>query len=221
MVSPLRSILRAWRNARFPGSRQYWQDRYMRGGDSGDGSSGALAEFKADVMNAFVRQRSIRSVIEFGCGDGKQLALAEYPSYVGLDVSQRALLRCISLFAADRTKSFFLYDPACWVDHQRRFAADCAISLDVIYHLVEDRIYDRYLDHLFGAARHYVVIYSSDRADESLRLRSVKHVRHRNLTRDVLARYGNFSLIEEMRNRYPERSFASFFVYARNSPTAT
>ena len=46
-----------------------------------------LAAFKAEVPNDFVRARGIDSVIEFGCGDGAQLALAEYPAYVGIDVS--------------------------------------------------------------------------------------------------------------------------------------
>src|SRR5690606_4241845 len=75
-------------------SADYWEQRYARGGNSGAGSYGKLAEFKAEVLNAFVRERQIRSVIDFGCGDGAQLALAEYPSYVGLDVSPTALHIC-------------------------------------------------------------------------------------------------------------------------------
>lgn len=39
------------------------------------------------MPNDFVRARGIDSVIEFGCGDGAQLALAEYPAYGGIDVS--------------------------------------------------------------------------------------------------------------------------------------
>ena len=44
---------------------------------------GELAKFKARVMNDFVRENGIRSVIELGCGDGMQLALADYPRYLG------------------------------------------------------------------------------------------------------------------------------------------
>jgi hypothetical protein len=33
-----------------------------------------------------VAERRIRSVIEFGCGDGNQLGLMRYPSYLGLDI---------------------------------------------------------------------------------------------------------------------------------------
>ena len=53
------------------------------GGDSGTGSHAQLAAFKAEVLNAFVAQLGIRSAIEFGCGDGSQLALASRISYVG------------------------------------------------------------------------------------------------------------------------------------------
>src|SRR3989339_1402077 len=76
------------RAAKSPGTISFWEARYRSGGDSGLGSFGRLAQFKADVLNDFVRQAGIASIIEFGCGDGNQLRLAAYPSYVGLDVSR-------------------------------------------------------------------------------------------------------------------------------------
>ncbi len=56
----------------FPGSQDYWVKRYAKGGNSGPGSYSELAKFKASVLNAFVREHGIQSVIEFGCGDGNQ-----------------------------------------------------------------------------------------------------------------------------------------------------
>ena len=35
----------------FPGSEKYWEKRYIAGGNSGAGSYGKLAEFKAEVLN--------------------------------------------------------------------------------------------------------------------------------------------------------------------------
>src|SRR5579859_8234848 len=64
------------RQLQFRGSSTYWEERYRAGGNSGAGSYGRLAEFKAEVLNGFVHSRGIRSVVEFGCGDGAQLALA-------------------------------------------------------------------------------------------------------------------------------------------------
>ena len=74
---------------RFPGSQAYWEQHYRSGGDSGPGSRGVLAQYKAEFVNAFVERHDIESVAELGCGDGSQLALARYPAYVGLDVRRR------------------------------------------------------------------------------------------------------------------------------------
>src|SRR3989442_2092260 len=92
----------------FPGSQDYWIKRYAAGGNSGAGSCNALAKYKAEILNAFVRQRNIESVIEYGCGDGSQLLLAEYRNYIGFDVSDTAISLCKSKFANDRSKRFRL-----------------------------------------------------------------------------------------------------------------
>src|SRR2546425_12460379 len=89
----LAAAARGVRRVAFPGSGRYWEDRYRSGRSSGPGSEGALAAFKAGVLNDFVRSHALTSVLELGCGDGSQLAMAEYPRYVGLDVSVRALRR--------------------------------------------------------------------------------------------------------------------------------
>ena len=64
----------------FRGSALYWERHYARGGTSGPGSYDVVREGKADFLNDFVRTQGVRSVIEFGCGDGHQLSLCEYPT---------------------------------------------------------------------------------------------------------------------------------------------
>jgi hypothetical protein len=64
----------------FVTSAQYWEDWYASGGDSGSRSYNEPAEFKAAFLNAFVRENAARRVIEWGCGDGAQLARADYLS---------------------------------------------------------------------------------------------------------------------------------------------
>ena len=86
---------------------------------------------------------------EFGCGDGHQLLLAQYPRYIGLDISKTAIGLCKRKFSGDPTKSFFAYDGDCFVDRAGVFAADLAMSLDVVYHLVEDPTFESYMTHLF------------------------------------------------------------------------
>ena len=63
----------------FPGSESYWDQRYLSGGTSGAGSYGKFAEFKAEILNDFVRENGVMSIVEYGCGDGNQLKMATYP----------------------------------------------------------------------------------------------------------------------------------------------
>jgi SAM-dependent methyltransferase len=194
----------------FAGSAQYWESSYRKGWTSGDGSYGDLGRAKAEFLNAFVRERAVGSVTEFGCGDGHQLSLAEYPRYVGLDVSRTAIGLCKSRFAADTTKSFFRYDGECFVDRAGLFAADLAISLDVVYHLIEDSVFETYMEHLFGAGRRYVVVYSTDTVMRG----TAPHVKHRQFSSWVAANRPQWHLTQTT----PGPSVAHFFVYELPEP---
>ena len=201
----------------FPGSSKYWETRYVFGGSSGYGSFGRLAEFKAGIINSFVSECRVESVIEFGCGDGNQLKLANYPVYVGLDVSEKAVVLCKEKFYNDTSKKFFLYAPHLFDVTAKEYKADLALSLDVVYHLVEDEIYVNYLKHLFGSAEKYVIIYSSN-WDESGGFYE-RHVRHRNITKNIAEWFPTWTLNKIIKNKYPpgqdsgETSFSDFFIY--------
>jgi SAM-dependent methyltransferase len=197
----------AWLLARLKDSKSYWESRYRLGLTSGSGSTGALAEFKARVLNDLVREQHVGSVIEFGCGDGTQLALAAYPRYLGLDVSPAAVELCRKRFAGDATKAFHLLDDPTAAPPE----ADLALSLDVIYHLLEDAVYYRHLDDVFTASRRWVVIYSSNADDQA----PARHVRHRRFTDDVRERHPAFVLVRRIENPYPDESFAEFYVFER------
>lgn len=197
----------------FAGSAAYWERRYSTGGDSGVGSYGHFADFKADVLNEFVADHHVQTVIEFGCGDGNQLAIARYPSYIGFDVSSTAVSSCKELFKSDARKSFRL------IGEYAGDKADLALSLDVIYHLVEDSVFHDYMRMLFGASDRYVIIYSSDSEDN--RGYEDTHVRHRKFTRWIAENLEAWKLIKHLPNRYPYRgdyrtgSFAEFFIYEK------
>ena len=158
--APLLRLVTYPRRSHFPGSSLYWDLRYSRGGTSGAGSFGDYAVFKADVVNRFVTEHQISSVTEFGCGDGNQLSLMKYPSYLGLDISPTAINLCRQRFANDPTKRFMLYEPM--KTSPSTLLADATASLDVIYHLVEDVVFEKYLSDLFAAAGRYVIIFSSN-----------------------------------------------------------
>ena len=204
--------------APFERSDLYWDRRYRGGGNSGKGSYDHFATFKAEVLNDFVRERGVTSVIEFGCGDGNQLTLAEYPSYLGHDVSEKAVELCRERFAGHDTKSF-VSDAG--YDGQ---TADLALSLDVIYHLVEDAVFEAYMARLFDAAGRFVVIYSSN-TDDNPDPRP-DHVRDRRFTDWVTARRPGWKLARHLPNRYPHDpaegtgSRADFFFFERDPAAA-
>ncbi|HVP77515.1 MAG TPA: class I SAM-dependent methyltransferase [Thermodesulfobacteriota bacterium] len=199
--------------ASVPGSTAYWESRYAAGGHSGVGSYGLFAEFKADVINGFVAAHHVQTVIEFGCGDGNQLLLAKYTRYVGFDVSSSAIARCQELFNSDENKLFRL------LSTYNGEKADLALSLDVIYHLLEDDVFEHHMRTLFEASDRYVIIYSSDSDDN----RDCKgtHVRHRKFTRWIQENFPNWKLVEHLPNKYPYRgdylkgSSAEFFIYEK------
>jgi hypothetical protein len=87
----------------FQNSKQYWQKRYASGGNSGGGSYGQLAKYKAKFIEGILTSYNIESVIEFGCGDGNQISLVEYPRYLGLDISKSAISRCRKNFHNKKT----------------------------------------------------------------------------------------------------------------------
>jgi SAM-dependent methyltransferase len=212
VISKLVQRVRTFLGARFEGSQQYWENRYQAGGNSGSGSYGRLAAFKAQVLNDFVEKNGIQTVVELGCGDGNQLRLAKYPSYLGLDVSHKAIELCQKIFKGDSSKTFAVYGHAAKVP-----AADMLISLDVIYHLVEDDVFLRYIDDLFRSSRKYVIIYSSNQSEKQ-----VYHERMRDFKTWVRQRAPEFSLIQEIKNPYPfdatdpdNTSQSDFFIYQR------
>lgn len=205
---------RRGRRREFVNSTDYWKRRYAEGRDSGVGSHGFLAEFKAQVLNEFVEHHGIASVIGFGCGDGNQLLLARYPTYSGYDVSPDAIARCKQLFADDGSKTFRLLEA---YDGER---ADLAISLDVIYHLVEDDVFEAHMEMLFDASDRFVVIYSSN-SDEQMS--DAPHVKHRKFTNWVDAHRPDWALVEHIPNPYPYSgdhttgSFSDFYVFEKRA----
>ena len=210
LVHKLKGIVRT-----FPGSGAYWDRRYDAGGNSGVGSYGKFAVFKAETLNAFVTRHAISSVIEFGCGDGNQLATAAYPQYTGLDVSDAAISLCLQRFTNDETKTFKN------ISDYSGEKADLALSLDVIFHLVEDDIFEDYMRRLFSAAERYVIVYSSNSEDAGAD--EVPHVRHRCFTDWVDTNMPNWKLSQIIPNRHPytnnyrQGSFSDFFIYSATS----
>lgn len=199
-------------------SKDYWEKRYKFGGDSGAGSYSRLAQFKADILNDFVKKNNIISVIEWGCGDGNQLEYASYPEYIGIDVSPTAIQMCKEKFKRDISKEFYC-STTDDLPINKLFIekADLALSLDVIYHLLEDDIYIKYIENLFASSKTYVCIYSCD-----FEMQFAKHVRCRKFTEYIERNIADWKLIKKIDNLFPydvedeaNTSWSDFYFYKK------
>lgn len=218
-IPGVRSLARAFYfiftrpDRRFSGSEEYWKERYRSGGNSGAGSYRKLAEFKAGVLNSFVKAKGVETVIEYGCGDGNQLELAEYPSYTGFDVSPEAVSRCRERFPDDKTKTFQL------MKEYRNETAELTLSLDVIFHLTEDEVFSVYMRRLFGSSKRFVIIYSSN-TDQQEKFQA-PHVKHRKFSEWIAQNEPGWKLLQHIPNQYPykgdenEGSAADFYIYGK------
>jgi hypothetical protein len=195
-------------------STTYWESRYDSGGNSGAGSSGRLATFKAGFLNAFVRDNAIGSVIEFGTGDGQQLKLFKFPRYIGIDISKKVIEESRKRYADSPQHSFLHSNEIALAEE-----CDLSLSLDVVFHLVQDDVFERYMRDVFFFGKRYIIIYSSD-VDADW---NAQHVRHRNFTKFVATRFPEWTLIARVMNTYPfdagspaDTSFCDFFVFGKS-----
>ena len=96
--------------------------------------------------------------------------------------------------------------------------AELTLSLDVIYHLVEDDVFNDYMQRLFDSSERMVVIYSSNTDDN--REDAAAHVRHHLFSRWVDENRPSWRLKSCITNKYPfdpkdahNTSFADFYIF--------
>lgn len=154
----------------------YWERRYREGKrGSGAGSRGAAADVKAAFVNALIAEHHVNRVIDWGCGDGEIARRLICRRYTGLDVSPAAVALCEQTVRLPR-RTWVAFDG--WKKPELP-DAQLSLSLDVIFHLTEERHYKRHLHLVFGAAP-LVCIHSSNRDEEG-----EAHVLHRAFLADV------------------------------------
>ncbi|WGK64057.1 methyltransferase domain-containing protein [Croceiramulus getboli] len=152
-------------------------------------------------------------MIELGFGDGNQLEYFNFPSYLGFDVSEVVIENCRQKF---KEQSHMRFQHVDIIADQK---AELVLSLDVIYHLIEDQVYHKYMNQLFDLSERYVIIYAYDSEDAE---HHPPHVKPRKFTQWIQAQRPNFKLIQHIPNRYPynekkpkKTSFADFYIYER------
>jgi SAM-dependent methyltransferase len=199
-------------------SSKYWEDRYKGGGNSGAGSYNELGQFKAEILNQAIVEYKLNRVVEFGCGDGALLSMLNVNAYIGLDVSATIIKHCISKFKSDKSKSFFIYNGESFADNLQIFRSDAAFSIDVIFHLVEYFLFEKYLEDLFSSAIKLVVIYAADLDYAPW----TEHELYRKFTLFIENKFPEWKLDKFIKNHFPaknkedqEGSLSNFFFYTR------
>jgi len=191
----------------------YWNERYNNGGNSGKGSYGSLASFKADIINKFVSEKNIKSAIEFGVGDGHNLKLYKIDKFLGIDVSSKAIEICRDQYLKDDSRQFAAIKPLEEFVCDSKF--DCSLSIDVLYHLVEQDVYETHLSNLFTSADKFVIIYAWD-TDEKDGMKLSAHVKPRKFTKYIDSKFGDWELIGNVKQIYEESS-SDFYFYEKRS----
>lgn len=181
----------------------YWENRYASGGTSGAGSRGENAARKATFVNDLIRRRDVRSVIDWGCGDGEQAALLHAVDYLGIDVSTSAITRCIDRMP---DRQWLRMDPRSTVRMALR--AELALSMDVLFHLVDDADFHGYLSRLFASAWRFVVIHSTNVDTEPN-----GHMRHRHFTDAVFPHAPGWQLASQADDPHEP----GFYLYERRT----
>lgn len=190
-------------------SKEYWETRYSKGGNSGLGSYGKLAQYKADFINSFIQSKGIKHLIEYGCGDGNNLSLINCEKIIGVDVSKKAVEICKKKMPDN---SFHHTSKLNTLEQAR-----LVLSLDVIYHLVEDEVYDNYMKNLCDLSKEYIIVYSSNFDSNDF----AQHVRPRKFT-DHKYLNEHFELLGTTKNKYhamndKQGSFSDWYVFKRKS----
>lgn len=186
-------------------SKKYWEERYKNGGNSGLGSYGDEANFKANYINKLIKEKSIKTINDFGCGDSNQISmLTGFIEYNGFDVSSTILNKCRDKFKDDSRFSFFNEI----LDMQKK---ELCMSLDVTYHIIEDSIFEDYMNNLFNLSNKYVLIYSINSKDnDSIAI----HLKHREFVEWVKENKNDFSLINVERFVKKENG-VSFYLFEK------
>jgi hypothetical protein len=89
--------------------------------------------------------------------------------------------------------------------------AELCLSLDVIYHIMDEKEYEVYVKLLFEKSKRFVLIFSSNH--DRNKHDATNYIRHRRFTDWVEKNYRNFNLVEELENFL--QTSAKFYLYER------
>ena len=151
--------------------KNYWDSWYDSSTNSGPGSQGKLQEFKINYLNKLFKQFEIKTVLDFGCGDGSLALGLHCQSYFGIDIAINAIKLCKKRVNRQgfsfECENFFNYTPSI-IKNKFPSGLDCCICIDTLYHIFTEQALSETLKSLFSTEAKIVVLYTIP--SESLKL---------------------------------------------------
>jgi len=161
--------------------KSYWEERYKRGRNSGAGSYGKNAHFKSDMIKRTIEENNIKSIVDFGCGDGNQISfLPSNIKYFGYDISQTAIDLCNKQYSGRPHWSFGTYDP---MTYTYETMADMSMACDILFHVTIEDEWLKTIDCICRSATKIVVLITNA---ESIREEYFPHVNYKRRILPVL-----------------------------------
>ena len=145
-------------------SSSYWETRYKSGGTSGSGSLGKLKDWKWSVIKKYAGE--IDSIIDVGCGDLSFWEERVLPdNYIGIDISETIVER-------NRSKWTRVFIHASADEYVELPRARIVLCLDVLFHLMDDKLYAGTLRNLTRYSSTWIFVYTwTDNPFESWKMR--------------------------------------------------
>lgn len=167
--------------------KDYWENRYQSGGNSGAGSYNMEAMLKASQINHVIQKYDIKTIQEIGCGDGNNLLMYNVRmQYTGYDISPKAIEICKEKTRKIRNSLMYYFTTE---EKDIDYDAKLCLCLDVWYHQVNDKDFEELCQKLFVKGNwEYVMIYSYEENPWNPQEKVGQHIKYR----DVLSKVAEF-----------------------------
>jgi 2-polyprenyl-3-methyl-5-hydroxy-6-metoxy-1,4-benzoquinol methylase len=210
----------------------YWDKRYSSGGTSGEGSIGFLRDFKWDVIEKHVGK--VSDVIDVGCGDLSFWDGRDCDKYVGIDGSEVIIQK--NMLKRPNWNFVVSYSDNEMIS--MLYQADVVFCFDMLFHIMDDEVYEKTIENLARFSKKYIFIYTWDvnpfenisyikECISNLKfLDACKYLLKRTNTDSEYQKYRNFEdslillsskgfyLVEKVKNEYIDK-FGSMYVFLK------
>jgi hypothetical protein len=132
--------------------KNYWNTRYMLGGDSGyntDEYATKYSNYVWSIIDKTVGKQ--KDVIDIGCGDLQFWKNRDCEKYVGIDISPVIIEKDKKI----KPTWTFIVSSA---DKPLDISAETVICMNTLYHIMNDSEYDRIIDNIIHWSKKWIMI---------------------------------------------------------------